>query len=224
MSLTSINLYSTAAGTYGIVNACIGQLKDAILAACSVATVISDNNPAATVQRSVVIKVGNSEHYLKLYAQSGSYMYVIALYVDHNSQADLLGNINVPNHLVKILASANCLSIHFYTAGTDIGSNSFCFLKLTNGTWIGGGRPGNGYQFYHNSLDVTMIPSGAGSSGRDASGNLAIAPVMVSYGGVWLGTCACYYAYYDPTMAASAYYNDGTYNYLAYGGKLLRDS
>ena len=72
MAYVALSTSSVAAGTYGITNDCAGQAAAQIVAACSAASIVSDNNPANTIARSILIKVGTNVHYIKLSAGSGS--------------------------------------------------------------------------------------------------------------------------------------------------------
>lgn len=66
MAHAIISTLSSATGTYGATNECVGQIVAQLLAANAALVVISDNNPAATVKRVVTLKMGANMHYLRV--------------------------------------------------------------------------------------------------------------------------------------------------------------
>ena len=142
MAHAVISTLSSATGTYGATNECVGQVVTQLLAANAALVVISDNNPAATVKRVVTLKMGANMHYLRVEAYNTTSLNISIRNVADSatlnptlvSYTDPLATITINTATFYLISGPNTLVILNPNA-SGYATTSFGFAKAANGNW-----------------------------------------------------------------------------------------
>ena len=210
---------------YAQINDLIGQMKTFVLQSANV-TLISDNNPVATVQREVRFTVGTSTHKMSFKANGYTQVAVditnaanTALIINPTFSQSYCYNSFAPlNQNLRMLTGANIFFLWSPNAATDYCVFP-CYIKNSDGTWnFLWWRPGYGWDIYVDGSDangggVSLSVTYATYGGYDTTGAYFPLPLKYMIGSqIQAYTPLAIFSVYTGGLTERSFYTDPSGN------------